>query len=56
MFRPLLQHPHSLPDGEPDPRPMLDRFREQLARLVEIVAGIKQAVDVAASLVHFSSL
>jgi hypothetical protein len=24
-FRPLLQHPHPLPDGQPDPRPVLHR-------------------------------
>jgi len=42
---PLLEYSPPLPDRKPDPRPMLDRFGEQLASLVEIVAGVKEAID-----------
>jgi hypothetical protein len=45
--RPLLQHPCPLADGQPDARPVLDRFGKSLARLVEIVAGPQHAIDFA---------
>jgi hypothetical protein len=41
----VLQHSRSLPDREPDTRPVLDGGGEQLARLVEVIAGIEQAID-----------
>ena len=50
FLRPLLQHARPLPDRQPDPRPTFDFFREQLTSLVEIVAGVKQAVDLRAIL------
>jgi hypothetical protein len=48
--RPLLQHPHPLPDRQSDPRPVFDRLLEYLSRLVEIIAGIEHAVDLGAVL------
>ena len=44
MAWPLLQHPRSLPDGQPYPWPMLNRRTEDLPRLVEIVARIEHPV------------
>jgi hypothetical protein len=38
-LRPLLQHLRPLPNGQPNPRPMIDRRSENLPRLVEVVAG-----------------
>ena len=35
---------------------MFDGLGEHLARLVEVVAGIEQAIDLRASRVHFSTL
>jgi hypothetical protein len=43
--RPPLQYSRSLPDGQVDPRPVLNRLREDIPRLVEAVAGIEQAID-----------
>jgi hypothetical protein len=43
--RPFVQHPHPLPDCEPDVRTMLDHSLEDAARPVEIVAGIKYKLD-----------
>jgi hypothetical protein len=37
-----------LPDGQVDARPVLDSLGEHIARLVEIVAGPKQTVDLGA--------
>jgi hypothetical protein len=48
--RPLLENPCPLPDRQPDPRPMLDCLVEQLTSLFEVVAGIKEAVDLHAVL------
>jgi len=42
---PPLEYPRSLPDGQVDPRPVLDRLREDIQRLIEVVAGIEQAID-----------
>jgi hypothetical protein len=50
LLRPLLQHARPLPDRQPDPRPMLDGLSEQLTSLVEIVAGIEQALNLRAVL------
>jgi hypothetical protein len=46
----LLQHARPLPDREPDPRPVFDCYIEQLTSLVEIVAGVKHALDLRAVL------
>ena len=43
-----MQHPRPLADGQPDLRPVLDCRREYVARLVEIVAGVQHAIDLAA--------
>ena len=48
--RPLLQHAPSLSDRQSDPWPVLDRLLEYLTRLVEIAAGVKHAIDLAAVL------
>ena len=48
MAWPLLQHPRSLPDGQPYPWPVLDGFSEDVTRLVEIAAGVQHAIDLAA--------
>jgi hypothetical protein len=45
VLRPLLEHPRPPPDGEPDPRPMLDRLGEQLTSFFQVVACVKQALD-----------
>jgi hypothetical protein len=45
LRRPLIQYPRSLPDGQPDPRPVLYRLRKNVASFVEIIAGIEQAID-----------
>ena len=45
LIRPLLKHARPLPDSQPDLRPVLDGLREYVARLVEIVAGVEQAVE-----------
>ena len=50
LFRPLLQHARPLPDREPYPRPVFDCLSEQLASLVEIVAGVQHALDLCAVL------
>jgi hypothetical protein len=47
---PLLEYSRPLPDREPDPRPTLDRVGEQLTSLFQIVADIKEAVDLRAVL------
>jgi hypothetical protein len=39
--RPLLQHPRSLPDGQPDPRPMLYGLRKNVPRFSEFVASVE---------------
>ena len=43
--RPLLQDARPLPDGQPYPRPMLDRPGKDLPRLVEVAAGVEHALD-----------
>jgi hypothetical protein len=40
--RPLVQHPHPLPDGQPDVRPVPDGRNKDLLRLTQIVAGLQQ--------------
>ena len=55
-LRPLLQHVRPLPDSQSDSLPMLDRRREDLARLVEIVAGVQHVVDLGAVLGPFLDL
>jgi hypothetical protein len=45
---PLTQHARALADSQPDPRPVFDRVFEQLTSLFEIVAGVKEAIDLAA--------
>src|SRR5215831_149568 len=42
--RPPFEYPRSLPDGQVDPRPVLDPLREDIPCLVEVVAGIEQAI------------
>ncbi len=44
-LRMLSQKPRSLPDREVDSRSMSDGFGEKVARLLEIVASIEQAID-----------
>jgi hypothetical protein len=39
---PLLEHPRPLPDGQPDPRPIVDRRRKDLPRFLKVAAGIKK--------------
>jgi hypothetical protein len=41
----LIQYPRSLPDGQSDPRPMLNCLGKNVPRFVEIIAGVKQAID-----------
>ena len=48
--RPLLEHARPLTDCQPNPRPTFYFFSEQLTSLVEIVAGVEQAVDLHAVL------
>jgi hypothetical protein len=50
LRRPLPQHQRPLPDGQPDPQPMLDRRGEDLPRLVQAAAGIEHALDLGAIL------
>ena len=45
LHRPLLQHLRPLPDGEPDPRPMVYCRGEDLPRLVQAAASIEQVID-----------
>ena len=42
---PLLEHAGLLPDCQPDPRPMLDRLGEDLARLIQVAAGVEHALE-----------
>jgi hypothetical protein len=42
---PLVQHPHALPDREPDARPVLGRPLEDAARLVEAATGVEHKFD-----------
>jgi hypothetical protein len=49
-FRPLLQHERPLPHRQPDPRPVLGSFCENLLGLFEVVAGVQKAVDLRAVL------
>jgi hypothetical protein len=42
---PLVYYSRSLPDGQPDPRPMLYCLCKNVPSFVEIIAGIKQAID-----------
>jgi hypothetical protein len=39
-----------LPNGQPDPWPVLDGLRENVPRLFEVIAGVQHAVDFAAVL------
>jgi hypothetical protein len=41
----LLYHAGPLPDRQSDSWPVLDRLHKDLARLVEVVAGIEKAID-----------
>jgi hypothetical protein len=41
---PLLRRLRPLPDGQPDPRPMLDHRGEDLPRLVQLTAGIEHVM------------
>ena len=41
-------HSRSLPDGQPDPWPVLYRLAKNVPRGVEIIAGIQQAIDLRA--------
>ena len=42
---PLVQHPHALPDREPDARPVLGRPLEDAARLVEAATGVEHEFE-----------
>jgi hypothetical protein len=44
-IRPLLEHASPLSDRQSDPWPVLDRLRKDLARLIEVIAGIQEAID-----------
>jgi hypothetical protein len=46
--RPLLQHARPLPDGQPDPRPVLDGALKYLSCPAEISAGRKHVIDLSA--------
>ena len=43
--RKLVQYPHALPDGQPDPGPVPDRTIEYGAGFLEAIAGIEEAID-----------
>jgi hypothetical protein len=45
ILRTLIQYPCSLSDGHPDPWPVLYCLCKDVSRFVEIIAGIKQAID-----------
>ena len=44
-IRPLLQHARPLPDGQPNPRPVLDGGGKNGLRFTQIVARIEQIFD-----------
>ena len=56
LHRPLLQHLRPLPDGEPDPRPMVYCRGEDLPRLVQAAASIEQVIDFGAVFGRFLDL
>jgi hypothetical protein len=41
----LVQHSRSLPNRQPDLGSMFDGLREQIARLIEILAYVEQTID-----------
>jgi hypothetical protein len=45
---PLPQHARALADSQSDPRPVFDRVFEHLTSLFKIVAGVNEAIDLAA--------
>jgi hypothetical protein len=42
--RPLLQYARPLPDGQPDPQPMLDRRGGDRPRLIQVAARVEHAL------------
>ena len=48
MLRPPPQNPRFLPNSQADPWPVLDGLGEHVPRLMDIVAGIEQAIDLRA--------
>jgi hypothetical protein len=52
----LIEHACPLPDRQLGARPVLDRPVKDAARLVEVVAGIEQTIDLDPVAVHFSTL
>ena len=44
----MMQHPRSLPDGQPDVRPVPDGRDKDLLRLTQVVAGVQQGIDAVA--------
>ena len=48
VLRPLVQHPRALADRQPNARSAPDGAVEDFARLVEVVAGLEQTIDLRA--------